>query len=371
MECFYSKNGVKWINNYFYVEDYILIKIYKDLDNIYEVKIDKEDFDKVKNHTWREYKPRKNNKLKDIYNICTSVKNINNTGKRGDINIHQLILGTKLENKIVDHYNMDRFDNRKNNIKVVSAEENRINQESEGVYQRGKNIYETGICYKGQRFYSKQYNTYDEAEDIYLKLNIICGRDKISTVIKNRIRKKNIVLEEDEIYINEDLYKVFYYVCNGQLIENENKSIKKNNKKDTFHSNIQGVTYDKTTDKFMVRILVEGKQYNMGRYEETEANLIYNILNDIITKNQYPEDLYLNKYNDQIEKVKSIIEGTYDGIKYNKKFNTFYNEHKQEIIDLRNKENSWHRIQTILKEKYPECKIKSDTIKKYFDSWKE
>lgn len=368
MERFYSKKGAKWINDYFYVEDYILIKIYKDLDNIYKVKIDKEDFDKVRNYTWRVYNPRRNSRLKDIYNITTSVKNIDNTGKRGEVSIYQMILGTKFKNKIIDHYNMDRFDNRKENIRIATAEENRINQESKGVYKRGISIYETGICYKGQIFHSKQYNTYDEAEDVYLKLNIICRRDKISTIIKNRIKEKDIKLDEEEIYINEDLYKVFYYVCNGQLVEIKNNAVKKE-KKDTFHSNIEGITYDKTTNKFMVRVVIKGKQYNMGRYEENEANLVYNILNDIITKNKYPEAPYLSKYNIQIEKIKSIIEGTYDGVKYNKKFNTFYNEHKQEIIELRGKGNSWNKIQTILKEKYPKAKIKGSTIKNYYESW--
>ena len=206
MKHFYTKKGAKWINDYFYVEDYILIKIYKDLDSIYEVKIDKEDFNKVKNYTWRVYNPRKNSELKDIYNICTSIKNINNTGKRGDVLIYQIVLGTKFQDKIVDHINMNRFDNRKSNLRIVNRSINAFNQE----YKKynidnytNKWLVKIRIGKKDYNF--GRYSTEEEAKIMRYKLELALGNNYCSTHLEE-IKRIHLQLTEED-YNNKYIKK--------------------------------------------------------------------------------------------------------------------------------------------------------------------
>lgn len=89
-------------------------------DKIAIVKIDKEDFSRVKEHKWG-LKKNKN------INYCESRIN----GKL--VKLHRFILG-EMKGKVVDHINHDGLDNRKNNLRYCTHSENMRNRKSIGIY---------------------------------------------------------------------------------------------------------------------------------------------------------------------------------------------------------------------------------------------
>lgn len=209
MEEMFAKEGLKWINTYYRDKDRncIVIKIHKTTtEESYEILIDEEDVDIVKQGIWRVINPRKNSHLKDTYNIQWT-KRIN--GKKINYEIYQLILNTKGKSVVIDHINMNRFDNRKANLRICTPQINRVNQEAKGCYyekQTGK--YLARIKVNGKEINIGRYNTEREAEEIYLKCNILLGYDKISFTIKEKIKERNIALSEEDLE-NKYIKKVY------------------------------------------------------------------------------------------------------------------------------------------------------------------
>ena len=116
--------------------------------------IDYEDIEKVKQYCW----------LEDN-NGYISTRNFN-TGKQ--ILLHRLILST---DKMVDHINRNKKDNRKLNLRIVSAQQNSMNKSIQknnksgisGVYyciERKKWV--AHITYKGKKIMNR-VNTKEEA----------------------------------------------------------------------------------------------------------------------------------------------------------------------------------------------------------------
>lgn len=147
-----SKRGS---NNYYEKEDYI-VGISSNTQE--EFFIDKDDFDKVKDYTWRE---------KDGY-IETSFKNIGEKKKR--ISLHSLILNNNDKTKEIDHINKNKKDNRKNNLRLVSHSDNMKNRKRNysnktgvsGVEKR-KNKYMAVLKLDGIRYNLGIYENIDDA----------------------------------------------------------------------------------------------------------------------------------------------------------------------------------------------------------------
>lgn len=88
---------------------------YIHLDNKNEVAIiDKEDYEKVKNHRWC---------LSGRYFSSGFIKN----WKYGTYGLHRVIMDCYDKNFIVDHINRNTLDNRKENLRVVSKSQNAMN----------------------------------------------------------------------------------------------------------------------------------------------------------------------------------------------------------------------------------------------------
>lgn len=90
-------------------DEYAEIIIYnKDCEEVARTLIDIEDVDKIKNYKW-----------------CLSHGYAYNI--KSDIRLHRLIMNCT-DDKVVDHINRDRLDNRKSNLRICSQQQNSINR---------------------------------------------------------------------------------------------------------------------------------------------------------------------------------------------------------------------------------------------------
>ena len=219
-EQLFIKRGIKWINTYYDCSDYIILNCSKEETNeSYDIMIDKEDFDLVKQGQWFVVNKRRNSQLKDIFEVTWS-KQVGS--KQRDYMLHQWLLGTKGKNVIVDHINNDRFDNRRQNLRIVDNVINAINQQPRMVsknkfiknrkgftYEKRTGKYLVRINIKGKEVNIGRYDTDEEAELIFLKANIILGNNKVSFYIQKRIKELGVTLTEKEINEHKYLHKVF------------------------------------------------------------------------------------------------------------------------------------------------------------------
>lgn len=105
-------------NIYMEMTDYYLLLVkYKDL--ILPSRIDKEDYELVKEYTWHANK-RGDNRLTPSYYLEARVK-----GKT--ISLHRLIMNTP-KDLVVDHINRNPLDNRKINLRNVTEKVNANNK---------------------------------------------------------------------------------------------------------------------------------------------------------------------------------------------------------------------------------------------------
>jgi len=355
-KCLLRKSAILWVNEYYNKEDYMLLKVFrKDLTESYDILIDKSDFELVSQGQWYGHMARKNTHLKNILHILwTHTKN----DKKVTFDIYQWILDSKNENRIVDHKSMDRQDNRRQNLRFATAKQNTINQQYTGwSYQDGK--YCSYIYCDSIYFYLGTYDKKEDAEEIYLKAYIIIGYDKISESCKSRIQLSNVSLSEKD-YNNEYLNRLITYRDEG-IIPKVDKELIKLIKLSTFQGNGMGYNYDKVTKRYLVRIKINGKEINIGRYDtEKEANEIY-LKACLITNKQeqfsqiverikeyniiLTKDDYNHKY---LRKVYNLYNNI-DEITVNGRFNYKYEENMNVIVKLVNEGVNWNKISQYLR----------------------
>lgn len=197
MKKIYERKGMKWLNEYFDNGEYIIIKISKSETNEnYEVLIDYEDLERVKQGKWWIAKQRQNDKWETTYSAMWS-KTVN--GKQSNFTIYQWILEIKgYKNIVVDHINGNRLDNRRKNLRLVSYKENSRNRKTKGYnYDKQTGKYLTRISfYDGKSINIGRYVTELEAETIYLKAFILLGY--FSTYHQERIEELGIELTEKD-----------------------------------------------------------------------------------------------------------------------------------------------------------------------------
>lgn len=201
-----EKNGVKWSNKYYEIDDCIILNISKEeTGESYDVLIDKEDFKLVSKGQWFVNIGRKDTDLKDIIHILWTKKT---NKKQYNYGMHQWILNTKDKNIIIDHKNMNRLDNRRQNLRISNNSENATNQDHKGYnYDSPTNKYLVRIKINNKCINIGRYNTELEAETIYLKACLLIHKEDISHNVKERIDKLNITLT-DEDYKNKYIIKI-------------------------------------------------------------------------------------------------------------------------------------------------------------------
>lgn len=123
--------------------------------NGYKVLIDAEDEEKVRQYKWHVIKDKKGN-----LSVITSDR----------IYIHQLVID--FPSGEVDHINLDRLDNRKSNLRVVTHQQNQINQplqknNTSGVsgvsFYPPRNKYRARIKIGQHEIHLGYYSTFEEA----------------------------------------------------------------------------------------------------------------------------------------------------------------------------------------------------------------
>lgn len=371
----YERKGRKWLNEYFDNGEYIIIKMSKmETNEEYEVFIDKEDFERVREIPWCVTFSK--------YKRVTPLPMISS----GGIQIHQLIMDSKGLDKIVDHINHNRFDNRKSNLRLVTPRINSMNKKSIKGYAEYEGNYRVYINVNSKTINLGVFKTKEEAECMYLKANMVLGYDKVKTSIEKRIKELGITItEEDIIYVQ------------GRITgEVKTKSNKGNEVAEEYYTlatdissklvrgkiNCRGYRYEKETNKYLARITIDKRMINIGRYEnEKEANDIFlkcclvvgedrlseGILQRIKENNiTLTEEDMSNKY---IIKIKHILNKEEIPKELNGRFKLEYLKYMGIVDNLRKQGKTWYFIERYLvNEGYAES-ANSVTIKRYYEEY--
>lgn len=142
-------------NEVIFKDNYYIMKLYNAKHDIVgECYFDKDDYDKVKEYKWH---------LDRQGYVVTRLDK-----KR--ISMHRLILAITNDN-LIDHINLNKADNRRNNLRIVDKSKNEMNKpvrsnNSSGVkgvcYYNSKNKWSAEIDKNGVKF-RKLFNTFDDA----------------------------------------------------------------------------------------------------------------------------------------------------------------------------------------------------------------
>ena len=190
---------------------YYEVKIaYKDM--FYTALISPEDYPKVSSRHWRT-----SHKKNKVYAVSGS------RAKNNVVYMHNFILDyTYVEGYEVDHYNGNSLDNRRENLEIVSRQENidntRVRCDNEigirGIsYDERKNNYKCDFVNHGVRVYFKHFDTLAEAAYCRMTVELLCG---IGTALDNPLAQECISQLSE--YDKEEIRKYAlnrYCECNG------------------------------------------------------------------------------------------------------------------------------------------------------------
>ncbi len=117
-----------------------------------EFYFDLEDYDKIKDYTWREHETNNGSYIVSL---------------TPHIFLHRLIMSAS-QNKVIDYIDHNTFDCRKSNLRECTIAENNYNKvpknkEVCGILQNLKGKWTARITYKGQIFHLGTFNTKKEA----------------------------------------------------------------------------------------------------------------------------------------------------------------------------------------------------------------
>lgn len=194
---------------------------------IHIVKIDEEDYSKIKDYNWRANKAKGYN-----YYYVVAHKN------KKAILLHRLIMNVK-KGCLIDHLNHDTLDNRKENLRICTYQQNMHNR---------KKIKIKTSKYKGVHF--------DKTKDKY-----------IATIVVNKKRIKLGYFFNEEnaaLKYNEAAIKYFgQFALLNDLSDIINFPKEKNKEKKLSHR----IYWHKVKNKWQVSFLYNKKIFHIGSFE--------------------------------------------------------------------------------------------------------
>ena len=126
-----------------------------------EVLFDACDFNRVKSYRWSLRKGH------NVFYVQASTRTFEN--KRTSTQFHRLICQLDTENVEVDHINHDGCDNRRNNLRIVSRQENAFNLRAKGCsWDKSRNKWAAEIKVSGKKKYLGRFDSEIEARNAYL-----------------------------------------------------------------------------------------------------------------------------------------------------------------------------------------------------------
>lgn len=122
---------------------------------------DLEDYDKIRNYCWREDKRGY---------IVTTLNNYDGKHHNKNLFLHALLVDLE-DGKVRDHFDLNKKNNRKSNIRVISQQDNIINRKMQknntsghiGVYHYKNSNKYIGNISKDKISYSERFDSYEEA----------------------------------------------------------------------------------------------------------------------------------------------------------------------------------------------------------------
>ena len=150
-----DKNEIINYDNYYEICLYYHDKIGEEQRERARAKIDKDDLLKIQLYKW--------GLLSNGYVIARINKKI--------ILLHRLIMGDK-KGQQIDHINHNKLDNRKQNLRWVTNQQNNWNKKSKGVYYDNtlkSRKWLAAISINGKRMNLGRYKRYEEAERVRRK----------------------------------------------------------------------------------------------------------------------------------------------------------------------------------------------------------
>lgn len=210
----------------------IELPIYKYKQVIGYVKLDDEDAQKLSG-----------------YNIWTSSYGYPRFRLNGkDIDIHRFVLGLNIgDKKIVDHINGNIFDSQKQNLRLVSKQQNaqnRTNTSDVGlIYYKNINKWGGRATYKGKCIYTPVFDKQEDARKANNQLRKDLGFTSTDP-------KSHLVVKTDE-----EIKKIF---AKYQFKRNINKP----------QSGIKNISWHVKHQRWQIRITINGKLLYLGSYKD-------------------------------------------------------------------------------------------------------
>ncbi len=157
-----NHSNVKTNTNTWTVYDNIAVCNVMYRNQIISFYIDSTDYENIKQYVWRISK-----KKQKYYAVTGSCK-------KGTMRyLHGVVFGKVDENSEIDHIDGNSLNNRRNNLRAVSRQGNIDNQRATRidnqlgirgvVYNKSRKKYKVDFYYHGKRFYTKEWDTIEEA----------------------------------------------------------------------------------------------------------------------------------------------------------------------------------------------------------------
>lgn len=197
-------------NDYIFDKDNNIVKIvlrdkYQNI-NGYSI-IDYEDYEKIKDYKWY---------LTDGYCVTKGIE------KNNDVDICCVIFNNK---NLYDHINNDRLNNKKNNLRPATSQQNAMNMSKKctnksgvtGVQKQNKNSprWIAGITYKYKSIWLGVYKTFDEAVIARLK-----GEAKYFKEYSNNYNQHKNLITLEYLSLTDNIKRYIEVDLNENIITN-------------------------------------------------------------------------------------------------------------------------------------------------------